>query len=137
MTLLFQYKITMFWKQFLFPSQLTRLPKVPTLFNIPYRGYIWLCVGKIQFIQYILQSHYFCNCTFMLLSKVPVFDWPAVSNPHQTKSWNIRKYTFLHTTWSSDQPWIYWPTKLLQPELSTPVPSHQSAAKSQWCICCL
>ena len=107
------------------------------MFNIPYWGHIWLCVGKMQFIQYILQPYYFHNCTFALLSNIPVFDRPAVSNPHQTQMWNIWKYTFLHTTWSSDQLWIYWPTIGLQPELPTPVPSRQSAAKSQWCICCL
>jgi len=91
----------------------------------------------MQFIQYILQSYYFSNCTFTLPSNAPVFDWPVVSNPHQTKQWNICKYTLLHTTWSSDQLWIYWPTIRLQPELSTTVSSCQSAAKSQWCICCL
>jgi len=39
----------------------------------------------MQFIQYILQLYYFYNCTFTLLSNVPVFDWPAVSNLHQIK----------------------------------------------------
>lgn len=52
---------------------------MPTLFSTPCKGHIWLCAGKVQFIQNILWSYYFYNCTFNVNKLVKATAFKSIS----------------------------------------------------------